>query len=153
VARISADIVDAYVFRRHNAFVQFLLLQRHPDLPFGRTWHGIHGRIEPSETAIDAAARAVHATVGLSPIEQYSADYINQFFDHGSDAIILAPVFAFTLPTSPGLTLSAEFVDYAWCDIEEATARLMFAGQRAAVRHIEEIIGMSGDDAEYYRIL
>lgn len=152
MTKIAVDIVDAYVFRRNNGVIQFLLLRRHPEVSLGGTWHAIHGKIDGGESAIEAARRAVSLAIGTTVVASYSADYVNQFFDHAADAIILAPVFAFTIaPTTP-LTLGAEFIDYAWCDTDEATARLLFAGQRWAVRHIQEVIGLAGDDAEYHRI-
>lgn len=152
MTRITADIVDAYVFRRHNGLVQFLLLQRHRDVSLGGTWHGIHGKIDPDETALESAKRAVLSATGLSVTSSYSADYINQFFDPESDSIILAPVFAFTAAANARISLSEEFTDFAWFETEEATARLLFSGQRWAIRHIEEIIGLAGEEAEYYRI-
>ena len=152
MSKIAADIVDAYVFRRHNGMVQFLLLQRDKEVPMGGTWHGVHGKIDQGETALETAKRAILTATSLVVTAAYSADYINQFFDPQSDSIILAPVFAFTADRASRISLSDEYSDYAWCETEEATARLLFSGQRWAIRHIEEIIGMGGDDAEYYRI-
>lgn len=149
--KVVSDLVDAYVFRRLHARVQFLLLLRRPDAPLGGTWQAIHEQIEPGETSLDAAERAVVAATGLTVSEVYSADFINQVFDHTRDAIVLAPVFAFAV--APGrVDLGADFVDHAWCEREEATSRLLWAGQRWAVRHIDEIIGLGGADAEFYRI-
>jgi dihydroneopterin triphosphate diphosphatase len=150
--RIVADIVDAYVFRKINARVQFLLLQRRADATLGGTWQSIHEKIEPNETALAAAERAVLAATGLGVIEAFSADYINQVYDQTRDAIVLAPVFAFAVPQRARVVLGEDFADYAWCEREEATARLLWAGQRWAVRHIDEVIGMGGPDAEYYRV-
>lgn len=147
-----SNMVDAYIFRRVNARIQFLLLLRRPDLPLGNTWQSIHSKIQARETAVDAAKRALEEETGLVPLETYSADYINQFYDHHTDSIILAPVFAFAVPQRPSLVLGEEFCDSAWCERDEATARLLWPGQRWAVRHIDEIIGLAGDDAEFYRI-
>lgn len=152
MARIEVSIVDAYVFRRRQGLIQFLLLQRRPDLQLGGTWQAMHGKIDENETALDAAKRAVISLTGAGITASYSADYINQFFDHQSDALILAPVFAFEIAPMATLALTPEHVDFAWCDTDEATARLLFSGQRWAVRHIEEIIGLASDDAEHYRI-
>lgn len=152
MATIEVSIVDAYVFRRRQGVVQFLLLQRNPDLQLGGTWQAMHGKIDEHETALAAAKRAVTSLTGAAITAVYSADYINQFFDHKSDSVVLAPVFAFEIAPAATHQLSADYVDFAWCDTEEATARLLFSGQRWAVRHIEEIIGLAGDDAEYYRI-
>ena len=100
MASITTDIVDAYVFRHRQGRAQFLLLRRRPELPLGNTWHGIHGRVSDDETSLEAARRAVRIQTGLSSLVAFSADYINQFFDHATDTIVLAPVFAFQLPTT-----------------------------------------------------
>ncbi len=152
MAKIEVNIVDAYVFRRRQGMVQFLLIQRKHDLQLGGTWQAMHGKIVDGETAIKAARRAVTSMTGATITATYSADYVNQFFDHQSDSLILAPVFAFEVAPAVSFTLAPEYVDFAWCGTEEATARLLFSGQRWAVRHIEEIIGLAGDDAQYYEI-
>ena len=89
---------------------------------------------------------------GLDDLATYSADYINQFYDHLTDTIVLAPVLAFEVRVGLPIVLAPEFEDYAWCDRDEATGRLAFAGQRWAVRHIEDIIAQPAADAEIYRI-
>ncbi|MFL5761531.1 MAG: NUDIX domain-containing protein [Thermomicrobiales bacterium] len=150
--QIASDIVDAYVFRRSNGRVQFLLLQRQDDLPLGGTWQSIHAKIEANESALEAAERAVRASTGFEIVDAFSADYINQFYDHETDTIILAPVFAFTVASPARPALSQEYRDCIWCGREEATARLLWTGQRWAIRHIDEVIGMGGEESEYYRV-
>lgn len=150
--RMVADIVDAYIFRKVNARVQFLLLQRRADTALANTWQSIHEKIEPGETSLEAANRAVLAATGLTTIDAYTADFINQVYDHTRDAIVLAPVFAFTVEPQARVRLSDDFYDSAWCEREEATARLLWSGQRWAVRHIDEVIGLGGPDAEFYQI-
>jgi dATP pyrophosphohydrolase len=152
VPRIAADIVDAYVFRRHNGRTQFLLLRRRGHLSLPGTWQGVHGTIEPNETALDAARRAVLARTGLSVTDAYSADYVNQFYDHMTDTLILAPVFAFLAPPMSRVIVGEDYSDFAWCDRDEAAGRLIFAGQRWAIRHIDDVIGPGGLEAELYRI-
>lgn len=152
MTRIVADIVDAYVFRRVNARSQFLLLLRKPDVAMGDTWQGIHDKVRSDETAFAAAERAVQDHTGLETVHAYSADYINQFYDHLTDSIVLAPVFAFTVPSRARVRLGADYADHAWCDREEATARLPYAGQRWAVRHIDEVLGASGVEADLHRL-
>jgi len=150
--QIVADSVDAYIIRRLNARLQFLLLLRRADAILGNTWQSIHQHIEPGETTLAAAERGIAAATGLAIVEAYSADFINQAFDQQRDAIVLAPVFAFVAAPKPPVHLGDEFVDSAWCDAEEATARLLLAGQRWAIRQIDDLIGMSGPDAEFYRL-
>ncbi|MCC6673791.1 MAG: NUDIX domain-containing protein [Thermomicrobiales bacterium] len=152
MASITTDIVDAYVFRHRHGRAQFLLLRRRSGRPLGDTWHGIHGRVSEGETSLEAARRAVRIQTGLSHLDAFSADYINQFFDHATDTIVLAPVFAFHLVEDMPITLDAEFDDYAWCDRDEATGRLIFAGQRWAVRHIDDIVANPVADSDFYRL-
>ncbi len=149
---IAADIVDAYIFRKINARIQFLLLLRRPDVSLGGTWQSVHEKIEPGETALQAAERGVMLSTGLAVTDAFSADYINQVYDHLRDTIILAPVFAFAVPPRAEIRLSEDFGDKAWCEREEATARLLWSGQRWAIRHIDEVIGQGGQEAEFYRV-
>lgn len=152
MAHVTTDIVDAYIFRHRQGRAQFLLLRRRSGLPLGNTWHSIHGRVFEGETSLEAARRAVRIQTGLTNLVAFSADYINQFFDHANDTIVLAPVFAFQLLQDEPIELDDEFDDYAWCDRDEATGRLIFAGQRWAVRHIEDIVAHPDADSEFYRL-
>ncbi len=148
---IATDIVDVYVFRRLNARVQFLLLQRRNDVPMARTWQAFHHEIAADQSAPDAANAALSSLAGLTIDRFYSADYINQFYDEARDAVVLAPVLAVTINDPASLTLAEEFQDAGWFDRDEATARLPFSGQRWAVRHIDEIMGIGESEAELYR--
>ena len=149
---LLSDAVDAYVIRRVNARLQFLLLQRRADAPFAGSWQPIHARVLPSETAIAAAERALAESTGLTAATVYSADYVNQVFDHARDAIVFIPVFAFEADARAEVNPGADFVGYEWCERNEAASRLLWAGQRWSVRHIDDVIGPGGSSAEFYRI-
>lgn len=150
--RIVSDIVDVYVFRRLNARVQFLLLQRRPDVALPHTWQSFHSQIRVGDMTIETVQRAVRELCGLNVSDVYSADYVNQFYDEGRDAMVLAPVFAVNVSPQAPIDLAPDFRDAAWFDRDEATARLAFSGQRWAVRHIDEIMGMGEAEASIYRI-
>jgi dATP pyrophosphohydrolase len=152
VPSVISDAVDAYVVRRLNARLQFLLMQRRADAPFGNSWQAIHARVGSEETAIMAAERALAETTGLVARTVYSADYVNQIFDHARDSVVLIPVFAFEVEPQAGIDPGPDFLGYEWCEREEATARLLWAGQRWSVRHIDDVIGAGGPAAEFYRI-
>jgi dATP pyrophosphohydrolase len=150
--RIISDSVDVYLFRWVNGRVQFLVLLRRPEVALGNTWHSVHAKVGEGETAYGAALRELREATGLVPRRFYSADLISQFYDHYSDTISLTPVFA-ALVEGPGpVILSPNHSDFAWCDLEEATARLLSNAQRWAVRHIHHVIAMGGPEAELYRI-
>lgn len=148
---IATDVVDVYVFRRLNARVQFLLLQRRNDVPMARTWQAFHHEITEGQTAPEAARAALRTLANLDADRFYSADFINQFYDEARDAVVLAPVLAVTLSSEGGIDLADDFQDAGWFDRDEATARLPFSGQRWAVRHIDEIMGIGEAEAELYR--
>lgn len=149
---LVSDAVDAYVIRRVNARLQFLLLQRRADAPFGNSWQAVHARVNEDESALSAAERALAETTGLVAGTVFSADYVNQIFDHSRDAVVLIPVFAFEVETHASVTPGSDFLGYEWCERDDAAARLLWAGQRWSVRHIDDIIGSGGPAAEFYRI-
>lgn len=150
--QVVSDIVDVYVFRRLNARVQFLLLQRKPDVALGQTWQSFHTRIRNNESTIQAAHRAVEDLAGLRVSSVYSADYVNQFFDDTRDVLVLAPVLAVNVNPQAPVRLDPDLRDCAWLDRDEATVRLPFSGQRWAVRHIDEIMSIGHAESELYRL-
>lgn len=150
--QVVSDIVDVYVFRRLNARVQFLLLQRKRDVALGQTWQSFHTRLERNETTIEAAYRAVEELAGLRVSAVYSADYVNQFLDDTRDVLVLAPVLAVNVNPQAPVRLDADLRDCAWLDRDEATVRLPFSGQRWAIRHIDEIMSIGHVESELYRL-
>lgn len=150
--QVVSDIVDVYVFRRLNARVQFLLLQRKRDVALGQTWQSFHTRIKVNESTVEAAYRAVEELAGLRISAVYSADYVNQFFDDSRDLLVLAPVLAVNVNPQAPVRLDSDLRDCAWLDRDEATVRLPFSGQRWAVRHIDEIMSIGHAESELYRL-
>ena len=152
MSRIVSDIVDTYMFRRINARTQFLVVRRRSETEAKDIWQSIHTKVLAGETALDAARRDVEQTTGVVPVRFFTADYIGQFYDAVSDTIVLAPTLAAQVAAKSKVSVSAEFSDYAWCDLEETTARLRWSSHRWAVRHIYDVIAMGGDEAEMYAI-
>jgi dATP pyrophosphohydrolase len=150
--RVVSDIVDVYVFRRLNARVQFLLLQRRQDVAMPHTWQSFHSQVRVGDSTMETVRRAVLEHSGLHVSDVFSADYVNQFYDESRDALVLAPVFAVNVNPQAPLNLGSDFRDAAWFDRDEATARLAFSGQRWAVRHIDEIMGLGAAEASIYRL-
>jgi dATP pyrophosphohydrolase len=150
--KVVSDIVDVYVVRRLNARVQFLLLQRAHDVAMPMTWQGFHTQIEDGEPTLAAAVRAVHSYCGLNVSAAFSSDYVNQFFDETRDVLVLAPVIAVNVHPQAPVNLSDDYRDIAWLGEHEATARLMFAGQRTAVHRIAEVLGIGEAESEVYRL-
>lgn len=149
---VVSDIVDIYVFRRLNARVQFLLLQRRSDVTLPHTWQAFHAQVRVGDTTMQTIKDTVKRLSGLNVSEVFSADYVNQFYDESRDALVLAPVFAVNVRPQSPIDLWDDYRDVAWFDRDEATARLPFSGQRWAVRHIDEIMGLGEAESEIYRL-
>lgn len=149
---IVADSVDAFVFRKSGARVQFLLLQRDTGRSFAGIWQSMHTRIEQRETTLAAARRAIREGIGVDPLSAYSIDYIGQVFDHERDLIVLAPSIAFALPPGAEYTLGDGYKALAWFDADDAANRLLWLDQREAVRRFAALVLEGGDDVELYRI-
>ena len=150
--KVVSDIVDAYVVRRLNARVQFMLLQRTHDVQMPLTWQGFHAQIQENEPTLAAAIRAVRSYCGLNVSAIYAADYVNQFYDETRDVLVLAPVLAVNVHPQAPVNLSDDYRDVAWLTEQEATARLPFAGQRAAVHRIAEVLGIGETEAKMYQL-
>jgi dATP pyrophosphohydrolase len=150
--QVVSDIVDIYVFRRLNARVQFLLLQRRAAVAMPHTWQAFHSQIGTGESTFDAIRRTVEDLAGLKVSAVYSADYVNQFYDESRDVLVLAPVFAVNVSPQAPVSLGDDFRDCAWFDRDEATSRLPFSGQRWATRHIDEIMSLGEAESEIYRL-
>jgi dATP pyrophosphohydrolase len=150
--QVISDIVDVYVFRRLNARVQFLLLQRRSDVALPHTWQAFHSQVRVGDTTLETIAETVRNLAGLNVSAVFSADYVNQFYDESRDALILAPVFAVNVNPQAPIDLADDYRDAAWFDRDEATARLPFSGQRWAIRHIDEIMSLGDAETGIYRI-
>jgi hypothetical protein len=57
MADILVRVIDAYVFRRTEEGLRFLLLKRAQTKKYEHFWQGVAGKIEEYETAWEAAVR------------------------------------------------------------------------------------------------
>lgn len=152
MASITTDIVDAYVFRHRQGRAQFLLLRRHPELALGNTWHGVHGRVSEGETSLEAAKRAVRIQTVFESRRVLGRLHQSVLRSRNGHHCAGAGLCLHLTHQDIPIALDDEFDDYAWCDRDEATGRLIFAGQRWAVRHIEDIVANPVADSDFYRL-
>lgn len=134
--RVLSGSISTYVFSVRVGKPVFLLLFRAPHLLHANTWQAVHGMIEPEEKAHDAARREMIEETGLTPERFFRTDYVETFYSEHTDAVHLVPAFAAFVTGAPAATVSEEHTAYAWCDREEAGARLVFPSQREAIRVI-----------------
>jgi len=135
---IKAYAVSAFVLKREGDAWKVLLLRRVGAGRLGATWGQIGGAIEAGETAWEAALREIREEANLVPDRFYSADVCEQFYEAYAECVCIMPVFVAFLDSEQPVVLSEEHSDYRWLTFDEADARLPFAEQRAALRHVEQ---------------
>lgn len=139
--KIVSSIVDVYVFRRCATCIEFLTLLRAPLQRLGGTWQSVHGKVEAGETAWQAALRELREETGLTPTGFWQIDFVNTFYVAESDLVLLCPCFAAEVSADAPVHLCSEHTASAWLGAEAALARMMWPGQRHALREIlSEII-------------
>lgn len=136
MAKVVCEIVDAYVFRRTPAGPEFLVLRRTTGTRLGGTWQAVHGKIEPGETAWQAALREIREETQLVPARLYQLEAVNTFYVAAEDAIHHCPGFAAEAAADAEVRLNHEHEAYEWLPADEAIRRYTWPGQRRAVREI-----------------
>jgi dATP pyrophosphohydrolase len=133
---IVSNVVDVYPFRRRPSGVEFLLLKRAENIRLGGSWQAVHGRIEPGETAWQAALRELHEEIGIAPLGFWQTEYVNTFYMATNDRILMCPCFAAEIAADADVVLSHEHTDFRWEPTEQALESFMWPGQRRAIREI-----------------
>jgi lipoyl(octanoyl) transferase len=118
---------------------RILLLRRSPAR--GGFWQQVTGRIERGERPEAAARRELReetgADVPVVPLAYRHAFALDPAMNRvraGQLALVEETAFAARLPPGFAPTLSDEHAEHAWATLDEALARLRFAGLRKAVK-------------------
>jgi dATP pyrophosphohydrolase len=152
MTRVLCEIADAYVFRRRGNDADFLLLRRAIGETLGGIWATVAGRIEPGETAWQAALREIREETGLAPTNFYQIDAVNTFYMATDDAVHHCPCFAAEVPMNAIVQLNEEHDAFEWVDAQSAIQRFTWPGQRRAVREIIEEIVTPGPATPFLKI-
>ncbi|NQT97935.1 MAG: NUDIX domain-containing protein [Candidatus Marinimicrobia bacterium] len=144
MAKTKIRVIDAYVFRRTDAGLKFLLLKRNVNKIYEHLWQGVAGKIEAGEKAWQTAIRELKEETGLVPKRLFVVDHVSSFYEVHGDRINLIPVFGIEVETDQ-VILSKEHSDYRWVDLENALQLLIWRGQRTGIKVVYDMI-ISGDD-------
>ena len=144
MANIVSRVIDAYVFRKTNDGLLFLILKRAKTKRYEHLWQGVAGKIEAGESAPEAAKRELLEETGLKPKHMFVADHVSRFYEAHGDRINLVPVFGIEVD-SDQITLSDEHCEYKWVTIEEALDHLVWRGQKQGIQVVNEMV-LKNDD-------
>jgi len=144
MANIVSRVIDAYVFRKTDDGLLFLILKRAKTKRYEHLWQGVAGKIEAGESAPEAAKRELMEETGLKPKHMFVADHVSRFYEAHGDRINLVPVFGIEVD-SDQITLSDEHCDYKWVTLEEALEHLVWQGQKKGIRVVSDMV-LSNDD-------
>lgn len=125
---------------------------RAPGRILAGTWQAVHGKIEGSETAWQAALRELREETRLTPTAFWQLEIVNSFYVARTDKLMMCPGFAAEVSPDAFVQLCEEHDDFAWWPADVARERYMWPGQRAAVAEIMKVIIADKPAAEHMRI-
>lgn len=139
MTQVKVRVVDCYVFRCTDEGIRFLLMKRNKNKIYEHLWQGVAGKIEPGETAANAAIRELKEETGLSPLNMFVADHVSRFYEAHEDRINLVPVFGIEV-NSDKVILSKEHVDFKWVTIDEGLKKLIWNGQKKGLQIVNNMV-------------
>lgn len=131
-------VVDVYPYRRIESRVEYLLLRRAAGRAYAGTWRMVGGKIAAGETAWQTALRELTEETGRRPVCAWTVPSVNAFYEWQHDRVNLIPAFAAELDADP--LLDGEHDEWAWLEVEEATARLRWPEQQRLLRLVDGLL-------------
>jgi len=144
MADILVRVIDAYVFRKTEEGLRFLILKRSSTKLYEHLWQGVAGKIEDGETAHQTAIRELNEETGLEPKRIFVADHVSRFYESYGDRINLVPVFGIEVD-SMDVILSEEHSEYKWVTVEIALEHLVWRGQKVGLQVVNDMV-IDNDD-------
>ena len=141
---ILIRVIDAYIFRKKEDGLLFLILKRAETKIYEHLWQGVAGKIELGESAPEAAKRELLEETGLTPKQMFVADHVSRFYEAHGDRVNLVPVFGIEV-VSDIVTLSDEHCEFKWVTLEEALEHLVWRCQKQGIQVVSEMV-LSNDD-------
>jgi len=139
VTDIVVRVIDCHISYLIDGDPKFLMLKRSPHVLYGGIWQCVTGKIEIDEIPIDAAVRELMEETGLSPINKWTVDQVNHFYEAQHDRMNLIPIFGVEVD-SLSINLSDEHCDYKWCKIDEAVKLFTWTQQKNGLLAFHEML-------------
>ena len=151
---VRYDMITCFVVRpgADGTLRELLQLRRAKGEFLEGAWGAIHGRIEKSETAWQAALRELREEAGLAPLEFYQLDTINQFYLVAGDCVWHVPGFCAVVGRDAAVALNEEHDDFRWIDRTAADRDFLWPGERRQLEELAREILEGGPAKTYLRI-
>ncbi|HEX9829783.1 MAG TPA: NUDIX domain-containing protein [Bacteroidota bacterium] len=141
MAHVSSRIVEVCVYKIVNNKPKYLLLKRaENDSLYPGIWQIVTGMAEGDENAVTTALRELSEETGFRPERLWVVPFVDVFYSAKSDTVNLTPVFAAEVKEGNEPKLSDEHQEYSWFSYEDAKKRLVWSGQKNALKNTEKNI-------------
>ena len=153
VARVLADQVEVYMFRRRGRRVEFLVLRRSASVALPQVWQPVTGGLKRGERAVDGARREVLEETGLKPRRWWALESMTVYFDPARDAVRLLPLFAAEIGAGDRPRLSGEHDRHAFLGAAAAARRFLWRAQARALEAVRREVLAGGRRARALEIM
>jgi dATP pyrophosphohydrolase len=139
MTEVVVRLIDLHVMRRVNEEPQFLIMQRSSGEIYEGVWQGVTGKIHSGEQAWQTALRELQEETGLNPLQMWTVDHVNLFYESATDALNCIPVFGVEVASGEPV-LSKEHQTYRWCNVKEAADLLLWEQQRQGLLAFHDML-------------
>ena len=102
-------------------------------------WQCVTGKIEAGEKPHETALRELKEETGLTPLNMWTVDQVNHFFEAEQNRMNLIPVFGVEVE-SEMIILSPEHTEYKWCHANEGVDLLLWNQQKQGLKTFHQMI-------------
>ena len=149
---IIVRAIDCHIAYLKDDEPKFLMLKRSPQIIYGGIWQCITGKIETDEVPIETAIRELKEETGLYPINKWTIDQVNHFYEADYNRMNLIPVFGVEVD-SLLINLSDEHSDYRWCNIKEALDLFTWTQQNNGLSAFYEMLTSRQEKLTFSKII
>lgn len=142
MSKIAVRVIDAYVFKKDQNGLKYLVLKRAPEKMYGGIWQCVTGKIEKGEASWKTAIRELKEETGLDPLQIFIADHVSKFYEAHEDRINLIPVFGIEVLDTK-IELSDEHTEYKWVDFDTALNTLVWKGQKEGLFSVNNMLNLN----------
>jgi dATP pyrophosphohydrolase len=152
--KVRHDMACCYVLRlaADGAEPQFLQMRRAPGEYLAGAWSTVRGKIEPGETAWQAALRELREEAGLQPLEYFQLDTIDIFYLWHDDTLWHCPGFCAVVAPDAVVTLNEEHDAMRWVSRADIDRQFIWPGERAQLAELCREVLDNGPAKAYLRI-